>query len=105
MKEAKREAIRQKDLAIAQAKRTITCPTGGCSGSATCRRVGKWFTRGDAGMKTTVKKVGDEWEASSKFYTEKRLKCRCVRSVAAIVDDGPRKDFADISEETLFGYG
>lgn len=83
LKEAKAEAKRQRDLAIAEAKRTIGCPTDGCE-RGTCRQVGKWYTGNTLGYSAYSKRIkladgSKGWRAIAKYHREIRLKCRCRR--------------------------
>lgn len=83
IKEARAEAKHQRDLAIAEAQRTIGCPADGCE-RGTCRQVGNWYTGNTMGYSAYAKRVklpdGTKgWRAKAKYHKEIRLKCRCRR--------------------------
>lgn len=103
VKEANAEAKRQKDLAVAEAVRTISCPDNDCTGSKICRQVGQWYSQGQTGSVVKVKKAGANWEAKAKKYTEKRLKCRCRAATTSRRNKKTDANFSDISEYVLFG--
>ena len=85
IRQAKDEANRQKDAAVADAEQSVACPSDGCDSGEVCRRSGGWYVGHNAGTVTDrlVRDAARVWHTRQRMYVEKRLGCHCVSASAA----------------------
>jgi hypothetical protein len=105
IRQAKNEAKRQKDAAVADAEQSIHCPSDGCDSGEVCRRSSDWYVGQNAGTVTDklVRDAARVWHTRQRMYVEKRLDWRCgSAATAASTKRGGRADALPNDDSILF---